>query len=202
MDFLLKGILIGLLFGLPAGAIGALTVQRTLFYGIRAGLLTGLGSSIADCFYACIGVFGLTLISDFLLQYQTIINILGGGLIFLTGASLFFRKGTPAKHHTESAGLTRMFFSSFGIGIANPAAILTFLFAFSWFGISTASQFSQGILLVCGVLMGTYVWWGGLACAASLLRKKTDPFHFQWMNRLFGTILCLFGTIIFLRLFI
>ncbi len=29
MEYLLKGILIGLLFGLPVGAVGALTVQRS-----------------------------------------------------------------------------------------------------------------------------------------------------------------------------
>lgn len=37
MEYLLKGILIGLLFGLPVGAVGALTVQRTLSHGMRAG---------------------------------------------------------------------------------------------------------------------------------------------------------------------
>lgn len=69
-DFLIRGIMIGLLFGMPAGAVGAMTAQRTLNYGMKAGLLTGLGSSAADCIYACIGVFGLTLISDFLMKYQ------------------------------------------------------------------------------------------------------------------------------------
>lgn len=58
MEYLLKGILIGLLFGLPVGAVGALTVQRTWRLGVKAGLLTGLGSSVADCFYACVGALG------------------------------------------------------------------------------------------------------------------------------------------------
>ena len=64
MEYLMRGILIGL----PVGAVGALTVQRTWNSGIRSGLLTGLGSSAADCCYACVGAFGLTLISDFLLR--------------------------------------------------------------------------------------------------------------------------------------
>ena len=55
MEYLLRGILIGLLFGLPFGAVGALTVQRTWSSGVKAGLLTGFGSSVADCAYACIG---------------------------------------------------------------------------------------------------------------------------------------------------
>lgn len=75
----LKGILIGLIFGVPAGAVGAMTVQRTWEHGIKAGLLTGMGSSVADCIYAAIGAFGLTIISDFLLQYQTAIPKRRGG---------------------------------------------------------------------------------------------------------------------------
>ena len=54
IGFLLRGILIGLLFGVPAGAVGAMTVQRTWSSGVKAGLLTGLGSSVADCFYASV----------------------------------------------------------------------------------------------------------------------------------------------------
>lgn len=98
-SFILKGILIGLLFGMPAGAVGAMTAQRTLNYGMKAGLLTGLGSSVADCLYACIGAFGLTLISDFLLRYQNIINLAGGFLILGMGIRMFQIKTAGRKTH-------------------------------------------------------------------------------------------------------
>ena len=52
--YLIRGILIGLIFGVPAGAIGALTIQRTLRDGFAAGLATGLGSSAADLLYLCV----------------------------------------------------------------------------------------------------------------------------------------------------
>ena len=52
-NYLIRGLLIGLIFGVPAGAIGALTIQRTLNGGFSAGLTTGLGSSAADLLYAC-----------------------------------------------------------------------------------------------------------------------------------------------------
>ncbi len=42
MGYLFRGILIGLLFGVPAGAVGAMTAQRAYSSGLRAGLLTGL----------------------------------------------------------------------------------------------------------------------------------------------------------------
>ena len=48
LEYLIKGTLIGIIFGIPAGAIGALTIQRTLEHGYFSGLMTGLGSSVAD----------------------------------------------------------------------------------------------------------------------------------------------------------
>lgn len=77
--------MIGLVFGIPVGAVGVLTIQRTFESGIKAGLFTGLGSSVADCIYASIGAFGLTLLSDFLLEIQNVIHCVGGCLILVMG---------------------------------------------------------------------------------------------------------------------
>lgn len=108
VTFFLRGVLIGLLFGIPAGAVGAMTVQRTWSYGVKAGLLTGLGSSVADCIYASIGAFGLTVISEFLLKYQTVINLAGGGLILYMGLHLLFGKKEPNELPSVS-GKVKMF---------------------------------------------------------------------------------------------
>ncbi|MCI9274442.1 MAG: LysE family transporter [Clostridiales bacterium] len=200
MDDLLRGILVGLLFGLPVGAVGTMTVQRTWESGIKAGLFTGLGSSVADCFYASVGVFGLTLISNFLLRYQVVINILGGGLILFIGIRLLIKKDDIQLKKREGAGTLEMFLSSFAVGITNPAAILTFLFAFSYFGISGSAGPIRGIMLVCGVFIGTYIWWGMLSAITNLVKKKTEKFSFRSMNRIFGGVLFLFGAAVLLRL--
>lgn len=199
MDYLLRGILIGLLFGLPVGVVGAMTVQRTLIGGIKAGLFTGLGSSVADCFYACVGVFGFTIISDFMLKYKAIINILGGSFILFMGIRLLLKKNNISDiPKLESIGLTKMFLSSFVIGITNPAAILTFLFAFSYFGISGNSGIVQGILIVCGVFIGTYIWWTILSAITNIIKKRMAKYSFIHMNQIFGIILFIFGAAIFL----
>lgn len=202
MDYLLRGIVIGLLFGLPVGAVGAMTVQRTWNNGIRAGLFTGLGSSAADCLYAAVGAFGLTLLSDFLLKYQSIIHVLGGGLILFMGIRLVIKKEEAVSPKEDAAGLWKMFVSSFAVGITNPAAILTFLFAFSYFGISAQSGPFQGIMLVSGVFIGTYIWWGALTAATGIIRRKAGKFGFRHMNRVFGMVLCLFGAVVLVRTFL
>lgn len=169
MGFLLKGICIGLLFGLPAGAVGALTVQRTLHSGAKAGLFTGLGSSAADCLYASIGVFGLTFISDFLLRFQTAIHLLGGGLVLFMGVRLLIKKEIAAGAAPQAIGFAGMFLS-------------------------------DGLLLVCGVFAGTYLWWGALTVGAGFVGKRIDKVNLWGINRVFGGILCLLGIVVFFRL--
>lgn len=193
-----KGILIGLIFGLPVGAVGAMTVQRTWEHGIKAGLLTGMGSSAADCIYAGIGAFGLTVVSDFLLKYQMVIHLAGGMMILLMGLGLLLRKAETAQI-PEVPGMFKMFLSAFAVGITNPAAILTFLFAFSWFGIAGDNTKADGWLVVLGVFVGTYLWWGGLTAAVALARKKKRTDNLQKMNRIFGAVLSLFGIFVFIR---
>lgn len=196
--YLIRGILIGLIFGLPVGAVGTMTVQRTWNSGIKAGLFTGLGSSAADCFYAIVGVFGLTFISDFMLKYQIVINIFGGSIILIMGISLLIKKHEPDLQNVKASGIFKMFLSSFAVGITNPAAILTFLFAFSYFGVSADAGAVQGIILVCGVFIGTYIWWGALTAVTYIIKNKTQKIKFRHINRIFGIILCLFGTAVLL----
>lgn len=200
-SYLLRGILIGLLFGLPVGAVGTMTVQRTWSFGVRAGLLTGLGSSVADCLYACVGAFGLTLVSDFLLQYQTPISFLGGGLILVMGLRLLLKRREAGFTEAPALKMGRMFLTSFGVGITNPAAILTFLFAFSYFGVAGAVGPAQGCALVCGVFIGTYLWWSFLSFVTCAVKKKTGSNGFPYMNQIFGGILVAFGAVIYVRLF-
>ncbi len=202
-DYLLKGVLIGLLFGLPVGAVGTMTVQRTWNFGFRSGLLTGLGSSAADCFYAIVGAFGLTLISDFLFQYQTIINLFGSGLILFMGIRLILKKDAAIAAKIKATGGLKMFLSSFAIGITNPAAILTFLFAFSYFGISGMTEPIEGAALVCGVFVGTYIWWTALSAATCGIRRRTEKNHsLKTMNQVFGILFILFAVSIALNTFI
>lgn len=179
-----------------------MTVQRTLSHGFKAGLLTGLGSSAADCLYACVGAFGLTIVSDFLLKYQTVINILGGTLIVAMGLSLILRKKEQEKPQKQVSGNIKMFLTSFAVGITNPAAILTFLFAFSYFGISGNIGLSGGVQLVAGVFIGTYIWWGSLSAAVSLIKRKTGNCSMNRANKVFGVILILFGAAVFIKTFL
>lgn len=198
-SFLLKGLMVGLIFGVPAGAIGALTIQRALSRGFWAGLLTGLGSSAADLLYACAGVFGLTAISDLLLRWQTPISLAGGALIVGMGVVIFRGKAKEVTQTRDRASLPACFASAFAVAIANPATILSFLVAFASLGIGQVSTAAQGIQVIAGILLGTGCWWCLLAGAASRLRERMTEKLYRNLNRILGGLLVVFGLVMVLR---
>lgn len=198
MQFLWKGFLIGIIFGIPVGTVGTMTIQRTLTYGVRTGIITGLGSSVADCFYAFVGAFGLTFISEFLLKYEMFINIFGGSFLLLMGIHMLIRKDKEMTSQLE-LGAVKTFFPAFLVGITNPVAILTFLFAFTYFRIPSHMSFLEGVYLVCGVFCGTLFWWILLSVSVKAIENKKSLQNFRNKNKVFGVLYILFGIAVFIR---
>jgi threonine/homoserine/homoserine lactone efflux protein len=69
INLLIKGIIIGVIITAPIGPVGALVVQRAINEGRTSGIVSGLGSAVADTIYAIIVAFSLTFISDMLIGY-------------------------------------------------------------------------------------------------------------------------------------
>ncbi|MFR2740312.1 MAG: hypothetical protein ACLTA2_16490 [[Clostridium] innocuum] len=92
IEYFVNGVLIGLVFGMPIGAVGAMSIQRTINHGVVAGFISGAASSLADVLYACVGAFGLTVISDFLLTYQIPIHLIGAYLMILIAIRMITKK--------------------------------------------------------------------------------------------------------------
>lgn len=193
LSYVLKGFCIGIIFGVPAGAIGALTIRRTLGYGFLAGLITGLGSSVADLLYAGIGIFGLTMVADFVETYQQVISLVGAAVIFALGIFIWKNNTIPKTEEENKKNLPACFLSSLALSIANPAMLLTFLAAFTIFEIGGNLDVTAKGSLLFGILIGTICWWGGLTGVISLFRKKMTDRIYIWLNRILGILLFLLG---------
>lgn len=195
-SFFIRGVLIGLIFGVPAGAIGIMTIQRTMEHGFAAGVVTGLGSVAADCLYGCIGVCGVTAVSGLLLDYQGVIRLAGGGLILLFGAATWRKREVEAAREKEehrTLPLPLLFASSFLVAVMNPAAILAFLTAFAAFGILGGVSTEQGCQLLCGLALGTGGWWLALSGVVSIFRGRVTARLYGRLNRILGGLMMLFG---------
>ena len=198
--YFIKGVLMGIVFGVPAGAIGVLTVRNSLEYGFIAGLATGLGSSAADLLYGVICVYGMTLIANLLFRWQTPLGILGSVVIFILGGMQLSKgKSEPAAAAALPGGTLGRFFPSFVIAIMNPATILSFLAAFTAFGISGNLSPVQGLQLMAGIFLGTVFWWAALSGTVSFFRGRISGKIYLILDRLLGSLLVVFGLFMLMR---
>ena len=178
----IQGLIFAVVFGVPAGAIGALTIQRTMKYGFKAGFVTGLGSVAADIVYAGIGAFGITMISSFLERNEKIIGIVCGTVILALGFWILLKKqGAQAVSEPSASTLRHAFFSSLALAFMNPATLLAFIAAFAGLGITRVPNLMSGILMVLGVAIGTTLWWLLLAGLSAWLKSRLSA---VWMARI------------------
>ena len=194
--FLLKGIAVGFVIALPVGPVGVLCVRRTIFEGRWSGFLSGLGAASADTVFGMIAGFGLTVVADLLFKYQDWLRAGGGIFLIYLGVTALMKGGERTKASDKSAeSLFRAYASTFVLTITNPVTILAFLGIFAAVGFTGAeATIGRAGMLVAGVLLGSLVWWLGLALGTGLCRKSFREIHLVWLTRISGTLLALSGA--------
>jgi threonine/homoserine/homoserine lactone efflux protein len=196
ITFLLKGLLIGFSIAAPVGPIGVLCIQRTLDRGRIYGFVTGLGAATADGFYGFIAGFGLTIISSFLVAQQQWIRLIGGiFLVYLGLRTLLSRPATKAATIKER-NLLSAYASTVFLTLTNPTTILSFAAVFAGIGLGGATRdYLAASILVCGVFLGSALWWFILSGGVNLFRKKFNTQGLRWVNRISGLIILGFGLL-------
>jgi len=199
--FFFKGLAISLIFGIPAGAVGALTIRRSLPNGFFAGFCTGLGSSVADIIYASAGIFGMSFVSGFILRYEKIITLCGGAFLFVMAAFILniTRQNSQETQENGNANLFVNFYSAFLVALTNPATFLSFISAFAIFRIDAVETPFGGVLLLAGILCGSLAWWTALSAICSAFKPRITRRIFIVLNYMLAGILILLGIIAVVR---
>lgn len=201
ISIFLKGVIIGFSIAAPVGPIGILCIRRSFAKGVLSGLFTGLGAATADACYGAIAAFGLTYISNFLMNQKAPLQIIG--IIFLTylGIKTFLsRPAAETKGSVAHSGLVRDYFSTFGLTLTNPATIASFIAVFAGIGIASAASYLSASILVLGVFFGSAFWWLILSNGVGLFRRKANNDLLKWVNKLSGIIIMVFAVVLFINL--
>lgn len=190
----LKGILIGLLIAIPVGPVGILCVHRVMAKGRLAGLFSGLGAAVADGLYGAVAAFGLTLISNFLLERSFWIRLFGGIFIVFIGVKMYFaRPATDIKDDVPNT-LVRDFLSTFIITITNPLTIMGFLAIFAGLNLIDPQRgLLDASILVSGVVAGSGIWWLALVLIFGFVRSKFDFSYLNAVNKIVGVLIVILG---------
>jgi threonine/homoserine/homoserine lactone efflux protein len=193
--FLLKGIAVGIVIAVPVGPVGVLCVRRTIFEGRLFGFISGLGAASADTIFGIVAGFGLTVVSDVLLDFQGWLRAAGGLFLVYIGASALRKRIVRYERPEKSAeNLLSAYLSTFALTITNPVTILAFLGIFAGVGFTgEEATLGRAAMLVAGVLLGSLIWWLGISLGAGIFRRSFGERHLTLLNRISGAILTLSG---------
>ncbi len=194
--FLLKGAILGFSIAVPVGPIGILCIRKTLQFGRFSGFASGLGAACADVLYGIIAIFGFTFISDFLLAGQFWLRLVGGFFLIALGGQIFFSKPAEKAEGVTHKTLFGDFLSTFFLTLSNPLTILSFLAVFAGLGLTEElGEYSNAILLILGIFLGSIFWWLILSEGVTLFRKKLSQVIMLWINRIAGLLISALGLL-------
>lgn len=195
---LVKGFIIGLFVSSPMGPINMLTIQRTLNRGRWHGFATGMGAMLSDLIYALITILGMNLISDFLLENDTVLKIIGSLILTLFGIGVF--KTNPLKEWShdvfpEGNQYFKYFITSFILTFSNIAIILVFIGLYVRFSFNPyISGLNYVVFGITGFVIAAFSWWFFLPALVSKFRRRFSRKGLVFLNRTIGTILTLIGV--------
>lgn len=184
LSLALKGVLIGLSVAAPIGPMSMLTMRRAIDRGLIAGLVSGLGIALADATYGAIAAFGLTSLSDLLIDHQRFIRIAGGIALLSIAWRILSHARIPVEARPETTapqGLGRIVGTMYLLTMSNPATILSFAAIFGGLGLSLGSSTLDSALLVASVFAGSMLWWLLLCGLLSRVRHRLTP---TWIARI------------------
>jgi threonine/homoserine/homoserine lactone efflux protein len=198
LTFLLKGLLIGFSIAAPVGPIGLLCIQRTVAYGRKSGLLSGLGAATADGVYGLIAGFGLTAVSALLIRLQLWVRLIGGLFIVYLGIKTFLSPPAETSANLARRDLISDYGSTMFLTITNPVTILSFAAVFAGAGLlGSQRDFASATALVAGVVLGSALWWLVLSGGVSIFRGRFTRGALRWVNRIAGAVLVGFAFLAF-----
>lgn len=193
--FLLKGLLLGLAIAAPVGPIGVLCIRRSLTHGFTAGFAGGLGTALADAFYAGLAAFGFAVLLADWIEANAWVRQFGAMMLLFLAWQAWNTPVNAEAPEIDTRTLTTTFAATFMLTLTNPMTIVSFLTIFTGFGIERAGE-DEITALVLGVFLGSLGWWILLAGAVSALRTRIDAKATQLINRGAAALLAIFAFLI------
>jgi threonine/homoserine/homoserine lactone efflux protein len=193
---LARGAVLGFTIAAAVGPISLLCIRRTLAEGRLVGLASGLGVATADATYGAIAAFGLTAVTDLLLDGRRILGVVGGAfLLWLAWRTFRAVPGEAAAVDVPARrGLPGAYLSTLGLTLTNPMTILSFGALFVGLGV-TGGDAAEAALLTAGVFVGSAAWWIVLVTVVGALRSRVTVEGLRAVNMVSGVLIGAFGIV-------
>ncbi len=195
-EYFIKGVVLGFYIAAPIGVISILYIRRSLQKGKLSGIVSAAGVTTAETFYAIVAIYGLSFISDFLIQWKFWLQLCGGIFMLVIGIKSIANPTKSMVKVNNKYDLVFDYFSIAFLSLLNPLAIIGFIVVFASIG---AGDFNleayQSLTMVLGFACASFCYCLALILIASLVRKRfktNDADLIKMLNQMSGVIIVLF----------
>ena len=164
LDFVFKGILIGIMASAPMGPVGVLCIQRTLNKGRWYGFITGIGACVSDFIYALFTGLGMSFMMNFVGNERNrfLLQISGSVVLLLFGIYCYRSNPTRNIHKsnkTQKGTLVHNGVTAFLVTLSNPLIIFLFIFLFAQFAFVVPNRPIEMTVGYASIVGGALLWW-------------------------------------------
>lgn len=203
IDFIFKGILIGIFASAPMGPVGVLCIQRTLNKGRWFGFVTGIGAALSDIIYALFTGLGMSFVMDIVSSEQNrfLLQISGSVLLLFFGVYCYRSNPTKNIHQSkkqQKGTLVHNGLTAFLVTFSNPLIIFLFIFLFAQFAFVVPDRSIEMSVGYASIVGGALLWWFGLSWLIDKVRGKFDNNGILIINKVVGCIVVLCSLIMLL----
>ncbi|MBO4263651.1 MAG: LysE family transporter [Bacteroidales bacterium] len=188
--------LIGVVASVPLGPVALLVMQKTFCYGRQTGFAAGIGSAVADTFFALVSLFALGWVQDFIATNEGVIMLVGGLVIAIVGVFAMLRRPLDLNARPEGGNYFSSAFQAAGCALLNPGALAFMLALVAVFRLDIESARCPMWLLVLSVFAGALLWWLSFAYLSDKLRAAIKSNHLHWVTIVAGAAVVLFGLLL------
>jgi threonine/homoserine/homoserine lactone efflux protein len=199
-----KGFMLGLSIALTLSPLNFLIAYITLHRGRVAGFFASLGASSIDAFYGLIAGFGITTLSNFMIQQQNILPLLGGCFLSYLGIKIVLFSHAPQKTLiTKNNDLLLAYLTTLLLALTNPLTILSLISIFSNMGVSQATHtYGSAMTLIGGIFAGSLLLRGLLNHILEITAQHISGQTNLMTQKVIGIIITGFGLFTFFNFFV
>lgn len=196
---ILKALLLGFCVAVPIGPVLLLVMQKTLSRGRWFGVAAGCGSAVIDTAYACIGLFALSLIEDFIIGYEDLLFVIGGVLLGVIGMWMALRREDRVVERQDRGSSAFAYgLQAAGCALSNPGSLVFMLALITFFGVSVEEEHIPVWSVIVCVFAGEVSYWLGLTYALVHF-KKFSRRTVRKISHIAGLCIVAFGLVLIVK---
>lgn len=203
MQYIVEGILLGLMLTIMLGPILIALIQTTIQHGSKAGFVVGSGIWVSDFLIIFFCYYALHAIGDIIQGdgFRFWLGLIGGIILMIFGLGAILKKVKigPEKNYFTAKNYAGFWLKGFLVNTVNPFTFIFWIGVISSYLIAKSATQTESLLFLGSIMVTIIISDCAKVILAKYIKEKMTEQHIQKFNKVAGLGLLLFGVYLMCR---